>query len=192
MSKRLTLIFDQERCIGCDACTVACRIENDCKKGFINVLTQDSLQKDVAIGTFPDLSLVFLPRICQHCENAPCLSSCPSEAISRRDDGIVFLDEEACDGCKSCIHACPYEALSFNEKNNTSSKCNLCAHRIDDGLLPFCVVCCEGQAIIFGDLNDPESEVSKIKLTSATFRLKEDLNTEPSVYYKPPMEKREL
>ncbi|MFO7796160.1 MAG: 4Fe-4S dicluster domain-containing protein [Promethearchaeati archaeon] len=192
MSKRFGFVIDQERCIGCDACTVACRIEHNADVGFIIVDTTDSALKDVPSGNFPNLRISWIPKLCNHCENPPCLKACPVNAIYKREDGIVIIDDDLCDGCRTCVDACPYGVIYFNEKESLAEKCNLCAHRIDQGLEPFCVICCEGQAIYFGDFNDSNSKVSRIISEKEVFRLKEDLGTNPIIYYVPPMEKREL
>lgn len=192
MSKRYGFIIDQERCIGCDCCTVACRLEHDADVGYITVDTEDSELKDVPKGQFPDLRMSWIPKLCNHCENPPCLNACPVDAIYKREDGIVIIDKDLCDGCRACVDACPYGIIYFNEDEDLAEKCNLCAHRIDQGLGPFCAICCEGQAIYFGDFNDPNDNVYKMLSERDLFRLKEDLGTGPIVYYAPPMEKREL
>ncbi|MHA1500177.1 MAG: 4Fe-4S dicluster domain-containing protein, partial [Promethearchaeota archaeon] len=124
------------------------------------------------------------------CENPPCVEVCPVEALTKLDNGIVFLDQEECTGCQACLTACPYEVIVFNDKRNLAEKCNLCSHRIDEGLEPFCVICCEGQAIHFGDLNDPNSKVAHMISDKKTFQLKPEVS--PSVYYCPPKPKRRL
>jgi tetrathionate reductase subunit B len=192
MRKRYGFVIDQERCIGCDCCTVACRLEHNADMGYITVYTENSDLRDDPNGNFPDLHISWIPKLCNHCEHPPCLKACPVEAIYKREDGIVIIDEDLCDGCRACVEACPYGIIYFNENETLAEKCNLCAHRIDKGLEPFCAVCCEGQAIYFGDFNDPNSKVSKWKERDGIFRLKEELGTNPIVYYTPPMEKREL
>ena len=190
MNKHLAIVIDQDRCIGCEACSVACRIENNTQLFYINVETQGGENKDTPQGKFPDLNLNFLPKLCNHCENPPCEESCPVNAIIRRDDGIVFLDRDLCTGCRACLEACPYGIIVFNENTNIAEKCNLCSHRIDNDMEPFCVICCEAQALFFGDLNDPNSKVSQLVSQRDTFRLKIEENTNPSICYCLPKPKR--
>ena len=192
MSKRLGLVFDQERCIGCEACTVACKNENEGSGYWIQVETQNVSQKDIPAGKFPNLEMKFLPRLCNHCSNPPCVEVCPNDALVKRDDGPVVLHEDLCDGCQACNSACPYDIIIYNEEKNISEKCNLCVHRIDQGLEPFCVICCEGQAIHFGDFNDPNSDVSKMIAERDKFQLKPEAQTNPSVYYCSPKPRRRL
>jgi tetrathionate reductase subunit B len=192
MSRRLALVIDQERCIGCEACTVACRIENRARKPWIEVETQRAPRKDTPEGTFPELQMHFLPRLCQHCANPDCAAACSFGAIVPRDDGPVILIEELCTGCRACLEACPYGAIQFDPEENKAQKCNLCVHRIDEGLEPFCVVCCEGQALHFGDRDDPDSAVSRIAAARPTYQLKPEEGTDPSVRYCPPHPPREL
>jgi Fe-S-cluster-containing dehydrogenase component len=111
-------------------------------------------------------------------------------AIEKRGDGVVILDRDACDGCRSCVDACPYAAISFNEEEAVAEKCNLCAHRIDQGQEPFCVVCCEGQAMHFGNLNDLEEETGRLAARETSFQLQVEPDTGPSVFYCPPQEPR--
>lgn len=190
MKMRLGLVIDQERCIGCEACTVACKNENQGSAGFIRVVTEHANRKDLPRGRFPELRMTFLPLVCNHCQKAPCAAACPAGAIAKRKDGVVVLDREACDGCRACVDACPYGAIVFDEDKAIAQKCNLCVHRIDKGLAPFCVVCCEGQAICFGDLNDPEGEAGRLARSGKTFILQPEEGTGPSVRYRPPHEPR--
>ena len=186
------MVIDQERCIGCEACTVACKKENDGRSGWIRVTTLKSSCKDTPAGTFPNLVMHFLPTLCNHCEHPPCADACPLEAITKEDNGAVILDQAICDGCQTCLDACPYGAIIFNSETDKAEKCNLCRHRIDEGLDPFCVICCEGQAIHFGDLNDPDSSVMRILKSNENFCLKPDEGTGPAVYYLPPKTPRGL
>ena len=192
MNKHYVMIIDRERCIGCEACTVACRIENNGIHGYIRVSTGNSPNKDTPAGVFPNLSMVFLPALCNHCKLPPCVGACPLEAISKTENGIVFLDENLCDGCQNCLDSCPYGAIVFNSEKGKPEKCNFCLHRIEQGSEPFCAICCEGQAIHFGDLNDPGSNVSKLLGTGNAYVLKPEAGTRPAVYYLPPKEPRGL
>jgi tetrathionate reductase subunit B len=192
LNNRFGLIIDQERCIGCEACTVACRNENRGGQGWIRVETLNVNQKDTPEGKFPDLEMHFLPRVCQHCDQPACREACPVEAIIKQEDGVVVLDEATCDGCQTCLNACPYDALFFNAKTNKAEKCNLCSHRIVKGLEPFCVICCEGQAIYFGDLNDPDSPVSQIIASGETYQLPPDGRAGRGVFYCPPKKQGRL
>lgn len=192
MNKRLGMVIDQERCIGCEACSIACRIENQTSHFWIQIETQGGDQKDTPKGKFPDLEINFLPHLCNHCDNPPCVDSCPTSALIKREDGPVILDKELCTGCKACISACPYDVIIFDEKNNIIEKCNLCVHRIDQGLEPFCVICCEGQALFFGDLNDPTNKLSELISRRGVFQLKPEEKTNPLIYYCPPRPKRRL
>ncbi len=193
MKKRLGLVFDQERCIGCDTCTVACNKEHEPAEGdWIRVETQKVKVKDTPEGIFPNLTMNFLPRTCMHCDDPPCVDVCPLEALAKREDGPVVLDDELCDGCLVCMDECPYEAIVFSQETVKVEKCNLCVHRTDQGLEPFCVVCCEGQAIHYGDLNDPDSRVAKIVAEKPVFQENPEAGTKPAVYYCPPLERRRL
>jgi Fe-S-cluster-containing dehydrogenase component len=186
MSKRLGIVIDQDRCIGCEACSIACRIENNTSYFWINVDTLGGQDKDTPKGDYPNLQLHFLPKLCNHCEFPPCIDSCPVNAITKREDGLVILNQDECTGCKTCLNACPYNIIIFNEEKSIAEKCNLCSHRIEEGLEPFCVICCEGQALIFGDLNEPNSRISQLILVRKAFQLKSDDGTNPSIYYCPP------
>ena len=192
MKKHYGLLIDQERCIGCDACTVACRLEHNVAEGFIYVYTEKSDQKDVATGSFPNCQLNFVPKLCNHCENPPCIQACPVDAIYQREDNIVLIDKNQCTGCQNCLEACPYDIMEFDAEEELAQKCNFCVHRIDQGLNPFCVECCEGQAMTFGDLNNEKSKIFNLISKKETFRLNVDLGTNPSVFYARPMKRRKL
>jgi Fe-S-cluster-containing dehydrogenase component len=192
MKKRLGMVIDQERCIGCEACTVACQIENNAEKGWVHVITENVDNKDIPSGRFPDLRMTFLPRLCLHCDRPPCTEACPTEALIKTDDGPVVLDEDKCDGCEACVEICPYGAVFIDNEKGTAEKCNLCAHRVKAGLEPFCVICCEGQAMVFGDLNDPDSKTARMVATGRAIQLLPEAGTEPSVYYCLPKASRGL
>ncbi len=186
------MVIDQNRCIGCNCCTIACMKEHETRYHWIKVETINASYKDVPFGKFPDLKMDFLPHLCNHCDNPPCVEACPVGALKKRDDGIVILQQEECDGCQSCMEACPYNVIQFNYEEGVIQKCNFCADRMDIGLEPFCVICCEGQAIYFGDVNDPHGKLAQFISKEDTFVLKEDLQTGPNVRYIPPRPRKRL
>src|SRR4030042_1932766 len=186
MSKRYGLVFDLDRCMGCVGCRIACKVEHSLDKASgIRVDTIGGPHPDTPGGKYPNLSMHYLPVPCMHCSNPPCIDACPEEAIYKRQDGIVLLDEEKCNGCQACIPACPYGVLIYNTERDIVQKCSLCAHRIDQGLEPFCVLCCETEAMFFGDLDDPASDVSQIILRKGASILHPEMGTKPAIYYCP-------
>ena len=202
---RYGMAIDLSRCIGCNTCAVACKVSNNLPKDvWWNVVhTEGRDFADTSKGTYGgEMQLSWLPVNCMHCENAVCEEVCPTGATVKRDDGIVKVDEETCIGCKSCMEACPYDVrrLIENEpeyylelpigdpaakshKGGTVEKCDFCAGRIDRGEKPACMELCPGRARYWGDLDDPESEVSQfLSGRNATVLLEEE-GTSPSVYY---------
>jgi len=190
LKKQYGLVIDQERCIGCEACSVACKNENNGVQAYIRVATLGAEHKDTPTGTYPNMRMTFLPALCNHCEKPPCADACPPAAITRSETGIVFLDEDTCDGCQNCLDACPYGAIVFNDEKGKAEKCNLCRHRLEQGLEPFCVICCEGQAIHFGDMTVPDGNVAKLLRIGNGFCLRPEAGTKPAVFYCPPKEPR--
>ena len=175
---RYGFVIDQDRCIGCHACTVACKEEHNVPIGVFRTWV-----KYIEKGEFPDTSRHFGVLRCNHCDAAPCIEICPTTSLYRRSDGIVDFDSERCIGCKSCMQACPYDALYLDPNSNTAAKCNYCAHRIERDLQPACVIVCPTQAIIAGDLDDSHSSVSRIIATQAVSARKPYKNTEPKLFY---------
>ena len=176
---RYGFVIDQDRCIGCHACTVACKEEHQVPIGVFRTWV-----KYVEKGEFPHTSRHFGVMRCNHCDSAPCIEICPTHALYRRSDGIVDFDNQRCIGCKSCMQACPYDALYIDPNTNTAAKCNFCAHRVENNLEPACVIVCPTQAIIAGDLDNPVSNASRIVATEKVSVRKPEKGTEPKLFYK--------
>ncbi|MGI8696591.1 MAG: 4Fe-4S dicluster domain-containing protein [Mycobacteriales bacterium] len=172
-------VLDQTKCIGCHACTTACKSENEVPLGVTRTYV-----KSVDVGLFPDVRRNFQVTRCNQCTDAPCVAACPTEAMFRRDDGIVDFDKSVCIGCKACMAACPYDAIFINPEDHSAEKCNLCAHRLDVGLEPACVTVCPTEAILVGDANDPDSAVAEIVRGGQTAVRKPEKHTHPNVHYR--------
>jgi Fe-S-cluster-containing dehydrogenase component len=223
---RYAMVIDLQSCVGCGSCSISCRSENNVPDGIYwsNKITETS-------GTFPNVRYHYIPTLCNHCENAPCVRGCPTGAMYKMDDGLTMHDPKKCIGCKYCEFNCPYGVIYFNwrkphpfwqqekpvinegtfspkemaqkaggkvipyynpEREGTLSgirpkgvveKCTFCDHRIKKGLLPRCVEACPADARIFGDISNPDSEVSKLLGKFRPFRLREQLGTDPHVFY---------
>ena len=171
-------IIDNRKCIGCHACTTACKSEHDVAIGVNRTWV-----KQVEKGTFPDTRRLFSVMRCNHCTDAPCVTICPTEALYTREDGIVDFDNDRCIGCKSCMQACPYDALYIDPENHTAAKCNYCAHRIDIGLEPACVNVCPEHAIISGDMENPNSEIAQLLAAETVKTRKPEKATQPNLFY---------
>jgi tetrathionate reductase subunit B len=176
--RRYGMVIDLRRCTGCSTCSVACKSENEVPLGVYRTWV-----KVVEKGRFPNVKRSFLPIICNHCEKPICVTVCPVKAAFQRKDGIVAFDPHRCIGCRYCMAACPYEVRYVHPWKNIVEKCTFCLHRVDEGLEPACVSACPTDALIFGDLNDPESEVSRMITYHPVQVLKPEIGTEPRVYY---------
>jgi Fe-S-cluster-containing dehydrogenase component/formate-dependent nitrite reductase membrane component NrfD len=175
---RYGFVIDQRKCIGCHACTVACKEENQVPLG-VNRTWVKYIEK----GVFPDTRRYFSVMRCNHCDDAPCVTICPTVALYRRPDGIVDFDGLRCIGCKSCMQACPYDALYIDPETKTAAKCHYCAHRVEAGLEPACVIVCPVQAIVPGDLDDPGSPIARLVATQQTQVRKPEQGTRPKLFY---------
>ena len=175
---KYAFVIDQRKCIGCHACTVACKAEHDVPIGVYRTWV-----KYVERGEYPHARRYFLVNRCNHCDNAPCVAICPTRALYKRPDGIVDFDSSRCIGCKSCMQACPYDALYIDPNTHTAAKCNYCAHRTELGLEPACVVVCPERAIIAGDMHNPASEIAHIIAREPVRTRKPEQGTGPNVYY---------
>lgn len=171
-------VINHDACIGCHACTTACKAENDVPVGNFRTSV-----KYVEVGKFPFVRRHFLVQRCNHCTDAPCVKICPVNALSKRPDGIVDIDRDACIGCRACMQACPYDALYLNDDLGAVEKCHFCAHRIDKGLSPACVNVCPVGAIVPGDLHDPNSPASRLKAQNETKARRLEQKTGPNVHY---------
>jgi Fe-S-cluster-containing dehydrogenase component len=171
-------VIDNRRCIGCHACSVACKVEHTVPLGVARTWV-----KYVEKGVFPETRRTFTVTRCNHCEDAPCVEICPTSALYTRRDGIVDFDPGRCIGCKGCMQACPYDALYIDPQTETAAKCNFCAHRVEVGLEPPCVTVCPTQAIVAGDMDDPLSRVSHLRSREAVQVRKPEKGTRPKVFY---------
>lgn len=176
--KRWVMVVDVRRCVGCQACTVACAMENRTPLGEFRTSVGDF---EVQGANGPRKAL--LPTLCNHCENPPCVPVCPVGATFQRADGLVLVNQHRCIGCGYCVLNCPYSARFMNHVSRSVDKCTLCSQRLDAGLLPACVETCLGKARIVGDANDPESMVSKLLAANPHTELKPEAGTKPHVHY---------
>ena len=176
--KRYAMVVDLRRCIGCHSCAVACKSENRVPLGVFR-----SWVKIIEKGKYPNITRHFLPTLCNQCDHPPCVINCPVQATWKREDGIVIIDEHRCIGCKYCLASCPYNARYINPLMPIVQKCYFCHHRVYAGLEPACVEACPARARTFGDLNNPEAEVTKLISKLPFQMLKPEMGTFPKVYY---------
>jgi tetrathionate reductase subunit B len=184
--RRFAMVIDLRRCIGCDACMVACKAEYDVPLGVFRTWVPYRV-----VGTYPTVKKQFLPRLCNHCDDPPCVRACPVGATFKVEDGgFVLQHYDRCIGCKACMASCPYNARFMLPEHRTRTnitsvvdKCTFCYHRVIQNLVPACVQTCVGRSRIFGDLNDPNSEVSRLITRNATQVLRPEQGTKPHVFY---------
>ncbi len=171
-------VIDNRRCIGCHACTVACKAEHDDPIG-VNKTWVKYIEK----GEFPNTNRNFSVMRCNHCDDSPCTDVCPVTALWEREDGIVDFDPERCIGCKACMQGCPYDALYIDPETSTAAKCNYCSHRVDAGREPACVTVCPEDAIIAGDMENPDTEITRTISEQEVQARKPEKGTEPKLFY---------
>ncbi|MBO8126559.1 MAG: 4Fe-4S dicluster domain-containing protein [Firmicutes bacterium] len=176
-NKRYGMVIDLRKCAGCHACTVACKAENKVPDGIkrTKIIEEET-------GEFPNVAITFRKHQCMHCQDAPCVKVCPTKASYHTEFGTCEVDPKLCIGCKYCVHACPYRARTINPENGLPEKCTLCVDKLAKGELPACATTCIGNAITVGDLNDPNSEVSRAVAKGAR-PLNPEWNTKPSIFY---------
>lgn len=201
---KLGILIDLTRCIECQTCSIACKMQNNVPQNMLwnRVLTEGADVVDGSSGTYPALSKVYVPVACQHCENPACMKVCPTGSTYKDEKGRVQIDYEKCIGCRMCMAACPYNARVFNwnepvrdpdfnygdrevpvRHRGVMEKCTLCKERTDRGEDPFCVRSCMTRARVFGDLDDPTSEIFRRVAKGNATRLLEEKGTAPQLYY---------
>lgn len=201
---KLSIAVRQERCIGCHTCVLSCKMQNNVPEGMLwnRVITEGCEHIDGAVGVYPQVTRAYLPLACQHCENPACEKVCPTGATYKDDLGRVEIDYDKCIGCRMCMAACPYNARVFNwnepvrepdfyygdinvpvRTKGMAEKCTLCKERTDRDEVPMCVQNCPTKARVFGDLDDPESEIGRLRRQGNVRILLEDKGTKPQVFY---------
>jgi len=177
---RYAMVLSTKDCIDCKACMVACTAENGVPLGKHRNWVTSKIQ-----GTFPQMAMQIEPGQCMHCDNPPCVRVCPTGAsyINKDAGGIVSVAPELCIGCRYCMVACPYDARYFNEETGVVDKCTFCLHRVVQGKEPACVETCPTKVRVFGDLDDPQSEVSQLLRTRPTEVKKAEAGTHPNLHY---------
>jgi Fe-S-cluster-containing dehydrogenase component len=180
---QFAMVVEADRCIGCKGgCQIACKTEHHIALGR----SRSTLYTMGPTGTFPDLEMYFLPVMCQQCKDPACVAVCPTSACYKNEeDGVILIDPDACIGCKACINECPFHCNSFNQERRVADKCTLCMERRSNGEIPACVQNCAGGALHFGDIEDPESEVSKLLAENEGFvyTLPDEYENHPSARY---------
>ncbi|MDD2389904.1 MAG: 4Fe-4S dicluster domain-containing protein [Desulfobacterales bacterium] len=181
---RYGMLIDLNKCVRCRTCYVVCKVMHDIPNQFESGKRYARLKfVEPEVGKYPEVKRHFLPYHCMQCDNPACMEVCPENAIFRTKEGLISFDPAKCIGCEACVEACPYNARYLNEETGTVDACDLCADRIAEGKLPWCAERCIGHAMMVGDLDDPNSDISKdIKRTNAK-PLASHFGTRPKVYY---------
>ena len=175
---RYAMAIDTRKCVGCSDCVVACQTENDVPIGYCKDWITETVE-----GTYPNLSIELRSERCNHCDNAPCVRCCPTGASQIVDGGIVITEEDLCIGCGACVESCPYEARFPHPTKGFADKCTFCVHRVVEGKNPACVEVCPTHCMYFGDLDDPNSDVSQVLKYRKHYTLAPEAGTAPQIYY---------
>lgn len=175
-TRRAGLVVDPRRCVGCHACGVACKAEHDVPLGGFRIRTHYLRRPDRPTHQF-------IPLMCQHCQEAPCLAACPNDAIQRAADGHVSIDRARCEGAHACVDACPYGAIYIDPQTQQADSCDLCASRRGVGLAPACVEVCPTGALRFGDLDDPQDPAAAYAEERAARAFRPEHGTRPTTVY---------
>jgi Fe-S-cluster-containing dehydrogenase component len=175
---RYAMTIDTKKCVGCSDCVVACKTENDVADGYCRDWIVELVN-----GIYPKVDLEFRSERCNQCENTPCVRTCPTGASHIVDGGIILVDEDLCIGCGACIQSCPYDARYFDPEKGIVDKCTFCHHRVSKGTDPACVSVCPTNCMTFGDLEDTNSSVYSNLQTRSYKALKQDVGTNPQVFY---------
>ena len=175
---RYAMAIDTRKCVGCSDCVVACQTENDVPHGYC----RDWIKESVS-GLYPNVELEFRSERCNHCDNTPCVRTCPTGASLVGEGGIVMVEEDLCIGCGACIESCPYDARFFHPEKGVVDKCSFCSHRVAEGKNTACVSVCPTNCMYFGDIEDPKSDVS-LAMKNRNYKvLAPETGTKPQVYY---------
>lgn len=170
------MVVDLQRCVGCHSCSLACKTEHNVPLGNFRTRVH-------YVQRPGERQMTFVPMLCMHCRDAPCIDACPTTAVGRLADGRVVIDEDRCNGTKACIPACPYGAISIRRDSGKAEKCDFCVQRTSVGLEPACVEACPTTALRFGDMDDPNDPVARYAERRASKPYKPDADTQPSVTY---------
>jgi DMSO reductase iron-sulfur subunit len=180
------MVIDTGHCIGCQTCVISCKMSHQVPKDVF-WSSVESLDGEIiyqSTGIFPNTTLAFRPRLCNHCENPACAANCPTGAMHKDSaTGIVSVDTETCIGCGYCVWSCPYNAPSMDTEHNVMSKCNFCSERVEEGKLPYCVESCPARARFFGVISDPKGDLTALIAKKHGERFMPEYDTAPSVYY---------
>lgn len=181
------MIIDQDRCVGCRTCMAACKMEHNvpAKVFRMKVFNQEGrITNDRVTTKNGKYQLSWTPVPCMQCREPACVEECPANAITKRDDGVVYIDQDKCIGCETCLSACPYGVPEMMEQYGVADKCDMCRHRIDTGKNPICVDVCPSRAISFGEIDSPASSLGKRVKEEGFVQMKPEKGTNPSVYYR--------